>query len=296
METARTLRSEARAPAPSARQKLIGMLPVKERRLELNGVATSVLEGGEGPPMVLLHGPIAYGAHFFRIIPSLSSAHRVIAPDLPGHGESGFFSNGLTIEQALGWLDDLIECTCAKPPVLVGHTLGGALAARYAADSGRPLASMVLVDTLGLVEFQPQPEFGAALQAFLDAPGGDTHDALWAQCAFDLPRLRQRLGEPWEWIREANLDGIRKFGMRTLIPWLEQFGQPAIPHEVLARITVRPALIWGRKDRATPLAVAENASRKYGWPLKVIDDAADDPTIDQPEALVAALLEKPGVV
>ncbi len=292
MEIARSLRSEAQASAQSAREKLVASLPVKERRLKLNGVATSVLEGGEGPPLILLHGPIAYGAHFFRVIPGLVSAHRVIAPDLPGHGESAFFEGGLTIERAVGWLDDLIECTCSRPPMLVGHTLGGAIAARYASDSGRRLAGLVLADSLGLTDFQPQPEFGAALQAFLQAPGGDTHDGLWAQCAFDLPRLRLRLGEQWEWIREANLDGIRRFGTNTLVPWMQQFGVPAIPPEVFERIPVRPMLIWGRNDRATPLAVAEAASRKYGWPLRVIDDAADDPTIDQPQAFVAAVLDR----
>jgi pimeloyl-ACP methyl ester carboxylesterase len=275
-------------PAASGLQKLIASLPVRERRLTLNGVATRVLEGGEGAPIVLLHGPGGHGAHFFRVIPALASGHRVIAPDLPGHGESAFFDGPLTLERVADWLDDLIECTCSRPPVLVGHTLGGAVAARYAADCGRRLAALVLVDTLGLVDFQPQPAFGAALQEFLRSPGEDTHDGLWKQCAFDLTRLRQRLGEQWEWLREANLEGIRAFGTATLVPWMQHFGSPAIPPEVLARLP-RTTLIWGRQDRATPLAVADAAARKYGWHLRVIDAAADDPTIDQPEAFVATL-------
>jgi pimeloyl-ACP methyl ester carboxylesterase len=48
-------------------------------------------------------------------------------------------------------------------------------------------------------------------------------------------------------------------------------------------------LIWGRHDLATPLSVAEAASTRYGWPLQVIDDAADDPAVEQPEATVRAL-------
>jgi pimeloyl-ACP methyl ester carboxylesterase len=281
------------------RQKLIASLPVKERRLTLNGVTTSVLEGGEGAPIVLLHGPVAYGAHFFRVIPALASGHRVIAPDLPGHGGSAFFQGELTSERVAGWLDDLIECTCSQSPVLVGHTLGGAIAARYTAESGRKLHALVLVDTLGLVDFQPEAAFGAALQAFMQRPGEETHDGLWSQCAFDLERLRQRLGEPWQWIREANLEGIRTFGVSTLIPWMQEFGS-AIPPELLARIGSHTTLIWGREDRATPLAVAEAASRRYGWPLQVIDGAADDPTIEQPEEFVAALravlMDRTGVV
>jgi pimeloyl-ACP methyl ester carboxylesterase len=290
METATQTRMVSPPAAPGARQKLIAALPVRERRLSLNGVTTSVLEGGEGAPIILLHGPIAYGAHFFRVIPALvSSQLRVIAPDLPGHGASAFFAGSLTHERVSGWLDDLIECTCAQPPVLVGHTLGGAIAARYAADSGRDLAALVLVDSLGLADFEPQPEFGAALQAFLQAPGPETHDGLWMQCAQDLPRLRQRLGDQWNWLREANLEGIRNFGTSTLVPWMQQFGASAIPPEVLSRIETRTTLIWGRQDRATPLKVADAACRKYGWHLQIIDGAADDPTIDQPEAFLAAL-------
>ena len=59
-----------------------------ERRLSLNHLSTAVLEGGDGPPIVLLHGPAAYAAQWRRVIPDLVTTHRVIAPDLPGHGAS----------------------------------------------------------------------------------------------------------------------------------------------------------------------------------------------------------------
>jgi pimeloyl-ACP methyl ester carboxylesterase len=67
------------------------------------------------------------------------------------------------------------------------------------------------------------------------------------------------------------------------------FGAPEIPSSDLARIAVPTTLIWGRHDRATPLSVAEEASRRYGWPLHVIDDCNDDPPIERPEALLRVL-------
>jgi pimeloyl-ACP methyl ester carboxylesterase len=70
---------------------------------------------------------------------------------------------------------------------------------------------------------------------------------------------------------------------------MEHFALQAIPAEELARITAPVALIWGRHDLATPLAVAEAASARYGWPLQVIENCADDPPIEQPEALVRAV-------
>ena len=69
-----------------ARERLLAGLPVTERRLQLAEVSTAVLEGGAGPPIVLLHGPGAYGAAWLRVIPDLVTTHRVIAPDLPGQG------------------------------------------------------------------------------------------------------------------------------------------------------------------------------------------------------------------
>ncbi|NIP58456.1 MAG: hypothetical protein GWM92_09305 [Gemmatimonadetes bacterium] len=48
-------------------------------------------------------------------------------------------------------------------------------------------------------------------------------------------------------------------------------------------------LIWGRHDKAIPLRVAEDAASRHGWPLHVIDDARDDPKLEQPEAFLGAM-------
>ena len=244
----------------SLRERLLAGLPVTERRLSLNGVSTAVLEGGEGAPVVLLHGPGAYAAHWLSIIPSLARSHRVIAPDLPGHGESGMFASPLNPDLLSGWVEDLIDCTCAAPPVLVGSTLGGAIAARFAAERGERLAALVLVDALGLTEFRPTPEFGAALNDYLSAPGELTHDRLWNLCAFDLTALRNRVGEKLDLIKAYNLDRLgsqeRLAALRNL---MEQFGAPAIPLHILERIAVPTTLIWGRHDRATPLSMARTS-------------------------------------
>ena len=55
------------------------------------------------------------------------------------------------------------------------------------------------------------------------------------------------------------------------------------------RIAVRVSLIWGRQDLQVRLAVAEAASARHGWPLRVIDHAGDDPPTERPAAFVAAL-------
>ena len=96
-----------RSVGEDARARLLFGLPVTERRLQLAGVSTAVLEGGDGPPMVLLAGEFA--AVWIRVIPDLVTTHRVIAPDLPGLGASEVPDGPLDADAALAWLDELIQ-------------------------------------------------------------------------------------------------------------------------------------------------------------------------------------------
>ena len=271
------------------RELLLADLPLTERRVRLAGISTAILEGGEGPPIVLLHGPGEYAAKWLRIVPDLVKTYRVVAPDLPGHGASDP-DDALDSDRLLAWLGELIERTCETPPVLVGQIIGGAISARFAAAHSDRLRCLVLSDALGLAPFQPAPEFGAALMAFVDEPNADNHDRLWQRCAFDLNALRNNMGESWDHLRAYNLDRAQAPELKpTQQNLMQQFGFPAIPPEELGRIRIPTILIWGRHDLAIPLAVAEAVSARYGWPLYVVEGAADDPPIEQPEAFIRIL-------
>jgi pimeloyl-ACP methyl ester carboxylesterase len=284
--------TEHRTPeSENARKRLLERLPVTERRLRLAGVSTAVLEGGSGPPIVLLHGPGGFAAHWMRLIPDLVESHRVVAPDLPGHGASEVEEGELDSERVLRWLGELIEQTCAAAPTLVGQLLGGAIAARFAVDHSQRIARLVLIDTFGLIPFEPAPEFGLALQEFFAAPTEATHEKLWQHCARNLPALQQRMGTLWQPFEAYNLERARAASQQAALhQLLRVFAAPQIPGAHLARITAPTILIWGRHDLATPLAFAESASARYGWPLHVIEDSNDDPPIEQPEAVLRVLL------
>jgi pimeloyl-ACP methyl ester carboxylesterase len=68
--------------------RVIEGLPVTIGRLDLAGVSTALLEGGEGPPFVLIHGQGGFAEIMGGIIASLVDRYRVITPDLPGLGRS----------------------------------------------------------------------------------------------------------------------------------------------------------------------------------------------------------------
>jgi pimeloyl-ACP methyl ester carboxylesterase len=276
--------------AGNAREQLLADIPVHERRLELAGVSTAVLEGGEGPPVVLLHGPGEFAAKWMRVIPDLVKTRRVIAPDLPGHGTSEVRSGELDADRVLSWLDELIGSTCASPPALVGHLLGGSISARFASHRSDRLRRLVLVGPLGLGRFRPAPSFALALVRFMARPSERGSDRLWRRCTVDLDGVRGQMDGMWEPFEAYYLDRARapsaKAALRAL---MGQVGVPVIPPADLERITVPTTLIWGRHNLGVRLRIGEAASARYGWPLHVIEDAGDDPAIEQPEAFLRAL-------
>jgi pimeloyl-ACP methyl ester carboxylesterase len=272
-----------------AREQLLTGIAVSERRLTLAGVSTAVLEGGDGPPVVLLHGPGEFAAKWMRVIPELVKSHRVVAPDLPGHGASDVNGGRLDADRMAAWLGELIARTCPSAPALVGHVLGGAIAARFAIAQGERLRVLVLVDSLGLGRFRPSPRFALGLIGFQARPTQRTYNRFMRQCSFDLDGLREQMGERWEPFVAYNLELARGPGAKEAGRLLRELGLPRIPPLELARIAVPTVLIWGRQDRAIRLRIAEAASARYGWPLHVIEDCADDPPRDQPEAFLQAL-------
>ncbi|HET9385803.1 MAG TPA: alpha/beta fold hydrolase, partial [Gemmatimonadales bacterium] len=226
---------------------------------------------------------------WMRVIPDLVTTHRVVAPDLPGHGTSELVDGRLDADGWRAWLSGLIERTCPSPPALVGHVLGGAIGARFAVNHSDRLSRLVLVDSLGLARFRPAPKFALTMLAFLTRPTDRTYTRFMRQCSFDLDGLRHELGPRWEPFLAYSLERASGPNAKIAGRLFREFGIPPIPPDDLARIAVPTTLIWGRHDRANRLRIAQDASVRYGWPLHVIENCADDPPRDQPLVFLEAL-------
>jgi pimeloyl-ACP methyl ester carboxylesterase len=270
------------------RERLLAGLPVTERRLAVAGVDTAVLEGGDGPPVVFLQTEFA--AVWMRVIPELIRTHRVIAPDLPGLGASCVSSGPPDAESVLLWLGELIEQTCPTPPVLVGKGAGGAIAARFAVDHSDQLQALVLVNTYGLARYRPPPGMVLTFAGVMLRPTERGLERGFRNyCFADLDRVRGEMGERWDAMAAYALDRFRTPAVRGTMRRLMGSLTSAIPPRDLARIGVPTTLIWGRHDRGVRLNVARVAGERYGWALHVIEDARDDPAIEQPQAFLEAL-------
>jgi hypothetical protein len=95
-------------------------MPLIERHVTAARLSTAVLEGGDGVPIMLLHGPGESAVNWRWVAPDLVTSHRVIAPDLPAQGSTASDPTHLDEGGVLAWLDELIERTCAERPIVVG--------------------------------------------------------------------------------------------------------------------------------------------------------------------------------
>ncbi len=272
------------------RRQLLARSSATDTTISVAGVTTGVLWAGDGPPMVLLHGPGEFGGTWLPVLDDLARTHRVIAPDLPGHGASDAPDGGIDAAFPAAWLGDLIDATCTTPPVLVCRVVGGAIAAEFAAKHPDRISALVLVDTMGLAPFDPDPRFGLALHRFLGDPNQTSYERFMDLCAFDLDTARNHLGDRWVPYSGYAVELARDPRVQAATgAMIGLYGAQALPHETLASITAPTTLIWGRQDAAIALGVAEAASARYGWPLLVVDGAGDDPPLDRPREFLETL-------
>jgi pimeloyl-ACP methyl ester carboxylesterase len=108
-------------------------------------------------PIVALHGWRDNSASFNRLAQLLLD-QRIIAPDFPGHGRSArrHAQASYSIWSYLEEVDVLVERHCPDGCVLLGHSMGGAVAALYAALYPERCAKLILLDTIGPLATQPQ--------------------------------------------------------------------------------------------------------------------------------------------
>ena len=113
------------------------------------------LEAGKGEPMIMLHGWLCWGAYWKKIIPLVSNRYRVYAPDLLGHGISDkpldktvSYGTDAQAERIIAFMNAL----GIQKAILVGHSMGGEIAAKVALAEPERVKGLVLVCAAGMEE------------------------------------------------------------------------------------------------------------------------------------------------
>ncbi|MBV9173045.1 MAG: alpha/beta fold hydrolase [Chloroflexi bacterium] len=249
------------------------------------GAEVRVFEYGSsnGTPAVFMHG-LSGLLDDWRFLELLAREHRVIAPELPGYGES---TGEELLEDMLdfalhGW--DILRALDVNDahPMLIGHSLGGMIAAEMACLAPELIDKLVLIDPLGLwLDAYP------IVDAFSLLPYEFAeylfHDAARAQAL--LPGTSDLANE--DELRDFFAGNSRRLGTagKMLFP---------IPNrrvsKRLYRLRAPTLVVWGEQDRYVPPAYAEHwAALLPSADVVRIAEAGHMLPYEQPEALAQAV-------
>ncbi|HWY19630.1 MAG TPA: alpha/beta hydrolase [Candidatus Acidoferrum sp.] len=119
---------------------------IASRTAEIDGFKLHYMTAGHGTPLILLHGYAETSLMWKPIIPALARRFTVIAPDLPGIGDSDIPANGLDIKSAAIRIHDLAKALGVQKAEVVGHDIGLMVAYAYAAQFPTEVTKLVLMD------------------------------------------------------------------------------------------------------------------------------------------------------
>ena len=234
--------------------------------LPVDGEAVDVryLAGGEGPPLILLHGIglDAATVSWRHAMPVLAEDHTVYALDLPGHGASDKPRRTYTTEYYVDTLSAFIDELEIGGAGLVGISMGGAVALGHALDGGDP-EGLVLVDSYGLGQ---DAYWRSGASVALRVPFADS--VLWGSVGSRMAvrsSLRGLAGRslPDELVDDVH-DAVSPATMRTMRSWqrheFQADGLRTDYTERLSDLTTDTLLIHGRDDPLLPVSWSERAS------------------------------------
>jgi pimeloyl-ACP methyl ester carboxylesterase len=119
---------------------------IASQSAEVEGVKLHYLKAGHGPAVILLHGYTQTSRMWQPIMPLLADKFTVIAPDLPGIGDSGIPTNGLDMKSAATRIHGLAKSLGIEKARVVGHDIGLMVAYAYAAQFPAETEKLVVMD------------------------------------------------------------------------------------------------------------------------------------------------------
>ena len=130
---------------------------IVSRTAEIDGVQLHYLTSGHGPAVILLHGFAQTSRMWKPIIPLLAERFTVIAPDLPGIGDSGIPANGLDMKTSAIRIHALARSLGVEKARVVGHDIGLMVAYAYAAQFPAEVEKLVVMDAFlpGVAGWEP---------------------------------------------------------------------------------------------------------------------------------------------
>jgi pimeloyl-ACP methyl ester carboxylesterase len=253
----------------------------REQTIRVGGVDVHAWVGGDGPPLLVLHGA-GGNRGFTRWMRQAAARHTVWAPTHPGFGASGDAEWMESIDDLARFHLWFIDAAGLRRPHLLGWSMGAWTAAEMATMSPGAMDRLVLVAPEGL-----KPETGEILDIFYHAPA-----ELRTLNVYDpttIPEWDELYGGP---PTPAALDvAERNREMAARLTWKPYMHNPRLAH-FLPRVTNPTLIVWGREDRIVPVECAEQYRRALpDARVTVLERCGHLPPIEQPDVFARLVLD-----
>ena len=280
---------------------------MRHRIADVDGPVHYIDYGGDGRPMLMVHGLGGNALNWMAVAPELANQYHAIAIDLAGFGQTPLYHRSATVGANAALVHRFIETVIGQPVALMGNSMGGHISILEAAEHPQWVTECILVDPAVPVS-RPHPVM-IGVAAAISIPG--LAEVLFERRLRDLDPetlVRQTLAlvcadasrvDPK--IVEAHVQLTRERGhlgpqnSRAFIQASRSIGlrmaQPRFWGRV-QRVTAPTLVIHGSRDIVIPLAAArELVRRRPDWTLRVLEGVGHVPMIEAPEAFLAALSE-----
>jgi pimeloyl-ACP methyl ester carboxylesterase len=261
---------------------------------EIRGVRLRWFEAGEGEPVLLVHGLGGAASNWTLVAPRLAQRRRVIVPDLPGHGWSGRPPAGARLSWYADVLAALLERIGAAPAALAGHSMGGVVVLRLAAQRQELVAGLALVDSAGIASLTRR----AAVFLSVSAALKPARRVARFQHAIARHDALKRLAFGY-W----GADDPASLSAESVLGWLASTrahvdtataGKALVrddPRYDLDRISCPAVVVWGARDRLISVEDGFQFARRLRAPIRVVPGAGHLVIGERPDECAAILAE-----
>ena len=247
-------------------------------------LATDVRGAGD-PPLVLVHGYLGGLTDWSGVVEDLAAHRRVITYDHRGHGDSTNVGDvsAYTFDALVADLERVIDSLGPAPVHLLGHSMGGVVAQRYALRHPDNLRSLILMDTAGeTMHGIPMEAINALAEVGRTAGMGAAAEVMVAFAA-ELGQGFDEETKAREQVKFGKLDieAVAAFGaeLNSYPPMLDE----------LSRLNVPTTVLVGENDTGLRAAADKLAATIPGATLVVIPGTGHSPQADDPAAWLAAV-------
>ncbi|HEV2999055.1 MAG TPA: alpha/beta hydrolase [Solirubrobacteraceae bacterium] len=269
-----------------------------QRWVTVGSDAVNVIDLGEGPPLVFVHGLSGSWQNWLEQLPEFAARHRVIALDLPGFGHSPMPAQPISISGYARLLDGLLDKLDVAGAAVVGNSMGGFISAELAIAFPERVERLVLVSAAGLSTYA-NPGAARALPTLRQLERIVMACTAWTASRADVVARRPRLRDltlnvvalhPGRLPSALAAEQIRGGGKPGFLGALEAILNYDFRHR-LPEIACPTLIVWGERDRLITVRDADLFAELIPNSRKVLFEETGHVAMLERPAKFNALLE-----